>query len=496
MNRNRSSVVWGTILVVLGVLLLVGRSFGLLAEWELWPLIILGLGVAFFVAMVLSGTGGLAIPGSILVMIGIIALVQTNLGWWEIWTYGWALIVSAVGMGMVFLGGYRNDLLLRQRGWHTVRTGLLLFLVFGALFEFFFAAAGIATRGSALFWSLVLILAGLLQLIIRIIDVVGSPYQKGERGLFGPVFLIGIGIMAVLFSLGWLPVWRLVLLVNLWPLLLVALGVELLFGRSPWVGGLVGLLVVAAMLFAILQGEQMGIRPGLSWLGEDTLPQSWQVNELIYGSGKLGEETRPVSGFDQVTLSGVGTLRVVQGQTEGLVITAEENLLPQITTEVNDGKLVIGSRNGVALLPTQKLEYRLTVKDLKTVSVTGWNEVILDPLKVKQLDLSIAGTGKFELKDLQATMLQVEINGFGSVSASGKVDELQVTINGAGGFKGSELSSQVARVKIAGFGNAVVWAQGSLEATVEGMGDVAYSGSPEVLHYISGIGLVHRLGGR
>jgi hypothetical protein len=68
-------------------------------------------------------------------------------------------------------------------------------------------------------------------------------------GLVGPMILIGLGIVFLLNNLGYLPwsVWP--TLLRLWPVLLVAAGLDLLIGRrSVWGSLLAGLLVLAVLL--------------------------------------------------------------------------------------------------------------------------------------------------------------------------------------------------------------------------------------------------------
>jgi len=85
MNQNRTALVMGIVLIILGVLFLVGQSLDFFQFGDLWPMIIIGIGGAFFLGMILGGksTGGLAIPGSIISMVGLILLFQEITGWWD-----------------------------------------------------------------------------------------------------------------------------------------------------------------------------------------------------------------------------------------------------------------------------------------------------------------------------------------------------------------------------------------------------------------------------
>ena len=85
--------------------------------------------------------------------------------------------------------------------------------------------------------------------------------------------------------------------------------------------------------------------------------------ETVRGSGKVISETRSVSGFDSVAMSGSGKLVIEQGETESLTITADDNLLPRLPAEVRGGELHLGRTGLVNLAPTQEIVY--TVRNVR-----------------------------------------------------------------------------------------------------------------------------------
>jgi hypothetical protein len=93
--HKRSSIVVGTILILVGILFLLVQFFpGLAASLDIstqWPLIIVGVGGLLILSAFL-GTPKLAIPGSIVTGIGGILYVQNLTGAWDSWAYVWALI--------------------------------------------------------------------------------------------------------------------------------------------------------------------------------------------------------------------------------------------------------------------------------------------------------------------------------------------------------------------------------------------------------------------
>jgi hypothetical protein len=86
-----------------------------------------------------------------------------------------------------------------------------------------------------------------------------------RRSLFWPVVLIGVGLVALLFNTGWLDWDKVAQLYRLWPLLLIALGVAILFrGRLPaWLTSLFIAVLVLLVVIAV-GGALAGIPRALS----------------------------------------------------------------------------------------------------------------------------------------------------------------------------------------------------------------------------------------
>jgi hypothetical protein len=150
MSENRSntgSLVAGLALVALGLLALAGQLFRGFNVWEtLWPFFVIGIGGLFFVGMFSGGksAAGLAIPGSILSVIGIMLFLQNIFGYWESWAYGWTVILMSVGLGIFIMGWYTENPGQRSSGLRVLKIGAILFILFGGFFEMIFNSFGIS----------------------------------------------------------------------------------------------------------------------------------------------------------------------------------------------------------------------------------------------------------------------------------------------------------------------------------------------------------------
>jgi hypothetical protein len=161
MNK-RASIVSGVFLIFLGLLFLVGEIAPQYFEFLDWPFIIIGLGFIFLVWAILSGTGGLAVPGSILAGIGGIFYYQNMTGDWESWSYIWSLIPGFVGIGVIISGIIEGDF---KEG---LSSGLVLLLISAILLFVFGSAFGLPETITQ-YWPALLIGLGIISLIRAII---------------------------------------------------------------------------------------------------------------------------------------------------------------------------------------------------------------------------------------------------------------------------------------------------------------------------------------
>lgn len=80
------------------------------------------------------------------------------------------------------------------------------------------------------------------------------------RSFFWPIVLIGIGVILLLRNLEIIPAFNINMLLRLWPLILVVIGLDILFGhRASWVGGVIGLLAVGGIIAFLMLSPSLGI---------------------------------------------------------------------------------------------------------------------------------------------------------------------------------------------------------------------------------------------
>jgi hypothetical protein len=208
----------------------------------------------------------------------------------------------------------------------------------------------------------------------------------------------------------------------------------------------------------------------VSILALATLFAGCDILNSIKGSGKVMTETRQVKGFDKIELHGTGKLLIEQGDTDSLTITTDDNLLKHISTEVWGSTLTIRTKDLVSLDPSDGVTYKVVVKKLTALHLSGGTEV--------------------DAKRIKADSFSISVSGAASIRISGEATRQEIVISGAGEYDGSDFKSRNASITVSGAGEAVVAASDNLEVNISGAGDVKYIGDPKVDQQVSGAGSI------
>ncbi len=312
-----------------------------------------------------------------------------------------------------------------------------------------------------------------------------------DHSLFFPLALVAAGVIWLLISMGRMPAENLWALARFWPVLLIAAGLGIM-ARAwlPWLRIVIDVLVVGAAVAVIFYAPQLGWNTPQWGMGI-------QFNGSIPGSGKIVTQNRDVSGFVGIDISYPADVTINQGQTESVTIEADDNVLPQLRTQVVAGTLSIENSEPVwsaRVNPSRPVKITINVKDLHSLNFSSAGTVSVGSLKTDNLSMNVSGAGTITFDNVNLLSLTCNLSGAGSVKVSGVADNLKLNISGVGSFRGGDLMSQSANVHVSGTGSATVRPSNELIADVSGVGSVNYYGNPSVSKNVSGIGGVVRVG--
>jgi hypothetical protein len=263
--------------------------------------------------------------------------------------------------------------------------------------------------------------------------------------------------------------------------------------RSFWApaGMVVSALVVIGAALAVVYAPQLGWRRVPSWSFDA------DFGGAVTGSGVMEAESRTVGDFNSISFEYPAEIIIRQGPSASLRIEAEDNLLPQLSTNVSNGVLTVRNSErdwAKRVDPTEPVKISITVVNLRDVDFETAGSVRIEGLESDELDVSLDGAGEITLKDIQVQRLDCQLHGAGNLRADGAADEVRIEIDGFGSFYGEDLKSSVADVEINGAGNAALRVAERLTAEINGVGSVNYFGSPKVSQRVNGAGSVRQSG--
>ncbi|MCU0521602.1 MAG: DUF2807 domain-containing protein [Anaerolineae bacterium] len=259
-------------------------------------------------------------------------------------------------------------------------------------------------------------------------------------------------------------------------------------------------LVASAILFVTLacSAADLSIGPG----------------RTVRGSGTVIEESRPMDDVTSVNLATIGTLHIEQGSEVALRISAEDNILPLLKTDVRAGVLTIETEPGTNIRTTRPIDYYLTVVDLREVGLSSAGDGEAGDLDLEDFTIRVSSSGKFTMGDLTCQDLTVRASSSGKVeidSAEGAALDVELSSSGdltigagdfqsqtvrlssSGSYHGQNVRTSEATLRLSSSGSATVWVEDTLDARLSSSGGVRYAGTPSVTSDASSSGTVKPL---
>lgn len=194
-------------------------------------------------------------------------------------------------------------------------------------------------------------------------------------------------------------------------------------------------------------------------------------NDILQGSGEVKSENRELAGFNTIQLDISADVTVTRGDKHECVITADDNIIPVILTKTSNKVLHITTQQNYA--SNQKVKIAIKTPQLRKVKING--------------------SGTLTAMEVLEDKAELVISGSGDITASGQVKEIIASINGSGNLLAENLEAKKATVIINGSGTAIVHARSSLTATVNGSGDIYFTGTPSLVNTsVRGSGNIYR----
>lgn len=165
----------------------------------------------------------------------------------------------------------------------------------------------------------------------------------------------------------------------------------------------------------------------------------------IVGSGTVIEETRQVSDFERVVVCCGMDLIFSQGDGPELQLEGEDNLLAEISNEINQGTLNISYKdpNLDKYLPTKPIRVIATTDTVRGLRVSGGGKLEAEGLTSDNLEIALSGGSEGSIRSIIADTLQLAVAGNGNMSlGNSEVEEMALELSGG---SDTQISTVVAK---------------------------------------------------
>jgi hypothetical protein len=248
---------------------------------------------------------------------------------------------------------------------------------------------------------------------------------------------------------------------------------------------------------------------------DDVQVKSVFSSDATVGDGRLAHERRAAGSVSAIDVSGPLEVNVRVGPAPSLEIDADSNLLPLIRTEVTGGTLRMWVEGNVRSNNSLRVTYtlptltqarasgsgRVTISELNgapldfsksgsgsvqlsgqvsrlDVQQSGSGQVNASALRTGDANLTMNGSGRMSLGQVQGNALTANVHGSGSLQASGSVAALNAHVHGSGGANLTALASDRADLTTNGSGDITATVRRELVAQSNGSGRITVYGNP------------------
>lgn len=207
----------------------------------------------------------------------------------------------------------------------------------------------------------------------------------------------------------------------------------------------------------------------------------------VNGSGNVVTEKRDVSGLNYIVFSDEvfqTNMIVDQGDTDSIIIEAEDNVIPQIKTVYEADAIPLPgfsiTYSGDMPRPTKPINIHITTKKLDELFFKGEGNLTINNVNNNNLNLRLSRVNKTTLNNLKTNNLTVSLMMNTKMYANGQTDTQNVSVATSSSYQADGLTSRVAKVLVSGNSKATVNVSDFLSAEIKDFGEILYKGNPQV----------------
>ncbi len=193
-------------------------------------------------------------------------------------------------------------------------------------------------------------------------------------------------------------------------------------------------------------------------------------SDSIRGNGQIKTAKRVLGEFNKLSVNTLVDIEYFASESNWLELTADDNILPIITTIIKGDILSID------------VDQSFSTQSKIHAKIYGSSFL---------QKITVNGSSNVDLQGITSDSLEINLGGTSNVSTQGKVQNLIIKISGSSNANTKELSADNVTIITRGSSDAVVTANKKLTVEINGISHITFFGHPDSINKtIDGIGKV------
>lgn len=212
----------------------------------------------------------------------------------------------------------------------------------------------------------------------------------------------------------------------------------------------------------------------------------------VIGEGPVTTETRTVTNFSGIDLRMNGNVYYTNSADWKVEVTAKESILPMLETKVENNRLVIRYTNGKTYDNDPSIRINVSGPDFNSFELTTSGSIyVTNAIQPANLFVKTRGSGSINLQQVTTNTIDAESLVSGKITAGGgsAVAE-RIKTDGSGKVDLSGIAAKNVTAKTIGSGDIKVRVSDNLDATIDGSGDIYFTGYPFITSHVNGSGRI------
>lgn len=208
--------------------------------------------------------------------------------------------------------------------------------------------------------------------------------------------------------------------------------------------------------------------------------------EAIKGNGNVQTQERTLNkSFNSIKATEGLDVYITQGNTESVVVEADENLQDIILAEVRDNTLHLYTDANIKYSSAQKV--LITFDDIKKITSTSGSDVFsTNTIKADRLELK-SSSGSDMTLEVKAETIICSASSGSNLKVSGSTNKLVAESSSGSDIKAGELKASIVEARASSGADIRLSADKELTAKASSGGDITYYGDPEKINKTDGV---------